>query len=89
MNLVAKEYCAASVDNNGILILSEFAGAADQMKKHALLVNPYDIEQMADTIHTAVLMPHEERVSRMKMLRNGVRRNDVYRWVEWIIGERG
>ena len=45
MNLVAKEYCACSVDNNGVLILSEFAGAADQLGKKALLVNPYDIEK--------------------------------------------
>ncbi len=86
MNLVAKEYCASSIDNNGVLILSEFAGAADQMKKHALLVNPYDIEGMADTLKKAVTMPLEERSQRMKMLRNEVRRNDVFHWVDWILG---
>jgi len=88
MNLVAKEYCAASIDNNGVLVLSEFAGAADQMKKHAMLVNPYDVEEMADTIRDAVEMPLIERTRRMRMLRSGVRRNDVYQWVEWILGER-
>ncbi|PLY00831.1 MAG: trehalose-6-phosphate synthase [Desulfuromonas sp.] len=85
MNLVAKEYCAASVDNNGVLILSEFAGAADQMHKHALLVNPYDVEAMADTLCKAVVMQQEERTWRMKLLRNGIKRNDVYRWVDWIL----
>ncbi|PLY10965.1 MAG: trehalose-6-phosphate synthase [Desulfuromonas sp.] len=89
MNLVAKEYCAASIDNNGVLVLSEFAGAADQMKKHALLVNPYDVEGMADTLYEAVKMPLIERTRRMKMLRSGIRRNDVYQWVEWILGDRG
>lgn len=88
MNLVAKEYCASSIDNNGVLVLSEFAGAADQMKKHGLLVNPYDVEKMADIIREAVVMPQEERVKRMKMLRKGVRRNDVYLWVDWILDKR-
>src|SRR5439155_16724 len=50
MNLVAKEYCACRVDEDGALILSQFAGAAEQLKPDALLVNPYDVEQMADTI---------------------------------------
>src|SRR5205823_6499125 len=53
MNLVAKEYCACCIDQNGVLILSHFAGAAEQLKRDALLVNPYDIEQVADTIWKA------------------------------------
>ena len=81
MNLVAKEYCACSVENNGVLILSEFAGAADQLGKKALLVNPYDIEKTADTIYRAFTMPLEERQQRMHWLRNQVRKNDVHRWL--------
>ena len=81
MNLVAKEYCASSVDNNGVLILSEFAGAADQLGGKALLVNPYDIEKTADTIYQAYTMPIEERQQRMQWLRGQVKRNDVHRWL--------
>jgi trehalose 6-phosphate synthase/phosphatase len=81
MNLVAKEYCAASVDNNGVLILSEFAGAADQLGRGALLVNPYDIEGTADAIYRAFTMEPEERRRRMSLLRNEVRRHDVHYWV--------
>ena len=84
MNLVAKEYCACNLDNNGVLILSEFAGAADQLGKKALLVNPYDIEKTADTIHLAYCMTPEERQQRMRWLRSHVHRNDVYRWVKSI-----
>ncbi|OEU64080.1 MAG: trehalose-6-phosphate synthase [Desulfuromonadales bacterium C00003094] len=81
MNLVAKEYCASSVENNGVLILSEFTGAADQLGKGALLVNPYDIEGTADAIHQAYVMGPDERRRRMKLLRNEIRRNDVHRWL--------
>jgi trehalose 6-phosphate synthase/phosphatase len=87
MNLVAKEYCASSVDANGVLILSEFAGAADQLGKAALLVNPYDIEGTADAIHRACTMPLEERQRRLNWLRTEVRRNNVHRWVEWFLAE--
>ncbi len=82
MNLVAKEYCASSVENNGVLILSEFAGAADQLGKGALLVNPYDIESTADAIYQAYVMAPDERRRRMKLLRNEIRRNDVHRWLD-------
>lgn len=82
MNLVAKEYCASSVENNGVLILSEFAGAADQLGKGALLVNPYDIEATADAIHQAYFMDHEERRRRMRLLRSEVKRNDVHQWLQ-------
>ncbi len=85
MNLVAKEYCAASVDANSVLILSEFAGAADQMGRGALLVNPYDIDGTADAIHQAFSMPAEERRRRMDLLRADIRRNDVHRWVGWFV----
>ena len=81
MNLVAKEYCAASVEENGVLILSEFAGAAAELGKGALLVNPYDVEKTADAIWQAYTMPDEERRQRMHQLRAEVRRHDVGRWV--------
>ena len=85
MNLVAKEYCASSVDNNGVLILSEFAGAADQLGRDALLVNPYDIDGTADAIYRAFTMDPAERRHRMGLLRSVVRRNDVHRWVRWFV----
>ena len=85
MNLVAKEYCACSAENNGVLILSEFAGAADQLGEKALLVNPYDIEKTADTIYRAFTMPIEERQHRMQWLRNQVKKNDVHRWLNNFI----
>jgi trehalose 6-phosphate synthase/phosphatase len=86
MNLVAKEYCASSVDNHGVLILSEFAGAAEQLAKGAIVVNPYDLEGTADAIYSAYIMEPEERQRRMRTLRSEVRRNDVKRWLEWCLG---
>ncbi|MBW2477401.1 MAG: trehalose-6-phosphate synthase [Deltaproteobacteria bacterium] len=85
MNLVAKEYCACSIDNNGVLVLSEFAGAADQLGKHALLVNPYDVEKTADTLFQAFSMPSEERRRRMTLMRNQIKRHDVHRWLDTFI----
>ena len=82
MNLVAKEYCAASIEEHGVVILSEFAGAAAQLGQHALLVNPFDIEGTADAIWKAFSMDEEERRQRMRQMRAGVRRNNVERWVE-------
>jgi trehalose-6-phosphate synthase len=81
MNLVAKEYCASSVDNNGVLILSEFAGAAAQLHRGAILVNPYDIEGVADAIHQAFVMDSDERQARMRRLRRFVKQHDIFRWV--------
>lgn len=82
MNLVAKEYCAANIDKDGVLILSEFAGAANQLYRWSLLVNPYDIEGVAEAIHEAFHMSIEERRWRMRKLRNSVARRDVFWWVE-------
>ncbi len=81
MNLVAKEYCASNIEQNGVLILSEFAGAAAQMHPHAILVNPYDIRGMADAIYQAFRMPREERRFRMQRMRRAVQRNNIFRWV--------
>ncbi|MFH1037766.1 MAG: trehalose-6-phosphate synthase [PVC group bacterium] len=85
MNLVAKEYCASCIDNQGILILSEFAGAAVQLKKGAILVNPYDTEQTSAAIRRAYTMAAEEREARMKRLRYQVRQMDVHHWVRTFL----
>jgi trehalose 6-phosphate synthase len=79
MNLVAKEYIASHPDDDGILILSEFAGAAEELTE-ALLVNPYDIDQIAARIKDALTMPPEVRAERMAALRRRVRTNDLERW---------
>ncbi|NIP73206.1 MAG: trehalose-6-phosphate synthase, partial [Gammaproteobacteria bacterium] len=79
--LVAKEYCACTVDGNGVLILSEFAGAASQLHRGALMVNPYDREGVADAIYRAYKMERRERAERMQRLRRSVQNNDVFRWV--------
>jgi trehalose 6-phosphate synthase/phosphatase len=81
MNLVAKEYCACDVDQNGVLVLSEFAGAAAELKGDALLVNPNDIEGMAEAIYKACTMPPEERTRRMARLRSRIRQNNIFDWV--------
>jgi trehalose 6-phosphate synthase len=81
MNLVAKEYCACNIEQNGVLILSEFAGATAQMYKHSLAVNPHDIEGVADAIHTAINMSADERARRMSAMRRAIRRQDVFWWV--------
>jgi trehalose 6-phosphate synthase len=80
MNLVAKEYIAAQdPDDPGALILSRFAGAAEQMKQ-ALIVNPYDVEEMADTIKVALEMGLQERQERHRALLNGIRAQDTFAW---------
>ncbi len=87
MNLVSKEYCASSSNDRGVLILSEFAGSAEKLRKGAIIVNPYDIDLTADAIYAAFIMSVEEKEHRMKILRAEVRRNDVHRWVRRFFGE--
>jgi len=82
MNLVAKEYCACCIDKAGVLILSQFAGAAEQLKRDALLVNPYDSEQVAETILQAFRMSRRERTTRMKRMSRVVSSENVFRWVD-------
>jgi trehalose 6-phosphate synthase len=82
MNLVAKEYCASNLEEEGALILSEFVGGAAQLQKWALLVNPYDIEGVADTIYQAYKMDRSERKGRMRKLRQSIRRQNIYWWVD-------
>ncbi|ACV69186.1 alpha,alpha-trehalose-phosphate synthase (UDP-forming) [Desulfohalobium retbaense] len=82
MNLVAKEYCACNYREDGVLILSEFAGTAAQFFEHAILVNPYDVEGMARAIRQGYYMPREERRHRMRALRNQVAGADIHWWVD-------
>jgi trehalose 6-phosphate synthase/phosphatase len=82
MNLVCKEYCATRADEDGVLLLSEFAGAAGELQRGALLVNPYDTEGVAETIRRALEMPRPARRSRMRRLRRAVFENDIYRWLD-------
>ncbi len=85
MNLVAKEYCAANITEEGVLIMSEFAGAAAQMNANALLVNPYDVEEVAEAIAAACEMPRAEKRRRMRALRRQVRKFDIYWWVDSVL----
>ena len=82
MNLVAKEYCAAKTDKCGVLILSEFAGAASQLWRNALLVNPYDIEGTASAIYRASEMSSSECQLRMQRLRKSIAKRDVFWWAD-------
>jgi trehalose 6-phosphate synthase len=82
MNLVAKEYCACSIEDDCVLILSEFAGAAEQLAKGALLVNPNDIEGVADAIDRGFHMNKIERQTRMRRMRRSIRDQDVFWWVD-------
>jgi trehalose 6-phosphate synthase len=84
MNLVAKEYVAARFDDDGVLVLSEFTGASDELRT-ALLINPHDIDGMKDNILRAVDMPRAERRKRMRALRKRVRENDVTHWSEGFL----
>jgi trehalose-6-phosphate synthase len=86
MNLVAKEYVAARDDDGGALILSRFTGAAHELHD-ALLVNPYDIEQMADAIRTALKMGDSERRRRMSAMRKNLREQNVYGWAAKLIDD--
>ena len=85
MNLVAKEYCACQVDDNGVLVLSEFAGAAEQLGRWAVLVNPYDIDCVADAIKLAVVMTPSERHPAMEKLRANIRDQNVYWWLSQFL----
>ena len=82
MNLVAKEYAAANVDENGVLILSDFAGAAAQLHRWAITVNPHNVLEVADAIYGAYKMAQGEKRYRMRRLRASIRRNDIFRWVD-------
>src|SRR5690606_26170258 len=88
MNLVAKEYVAVRGDERGVLVLSEFAGAADELRE-ALRVNPHDIEGLKSAILRAVHMPEGEQSRRMRALREVVFHNDVAHWADEFLGAVG
>ena len=82
MNLIAKEFCAASLERNSVLILAESAGAADQLQEGALMVNPNDQQAIAEAIYRAYKMPFAERSERMDRMRNIIRQTDIHWWVK-------
>jgi trehalose-6-phosphate synthase len=86
MNLVAKEFLAARHDEQGVLILSCFTGAARELPD-ALLVNPYDIEHTAEAIRFALEMDSGDRVARMRRMRKVVREHNIYRWAGDLVAE--
>ncbi len=88
MNLVAKEFVTARPDEDGVLVLSEFAGAAAEMGE-ALQVNPYDIETMSQAFSDALRMPEEERKLRMRSLRQRIASRDVHHWAQSFIDALG
>jgi trehalose 6-phosphate synthase len=88
MNLVGKEFVAARDDEQGVLILSRFAGAARELRE-ALIVNPYHVEETADALQRALCMPTAEQHERMASLRAVVRDNNVYRWAARMLGDAG
>ncbi|OGL23225.1 MAG: hypothetical protein A3G44_09905 [Candidatus Rokubacteria bacterium RIFCSPLOWO2_12_FULL_73_47] len=86
MNLVAKEFVSVRDDDDGVLILSRFTGAARELRD-ALLVNPYDIAETAEAIRTAVEMAPEERAARMARMRRTVREHNIYQWAGLLLSE--
>ena len=84
MNLVAKEFVAARTDDGGALVLSEMAGAAEELRE-ALLFNPYDVEGFSRAIEQAIAMPAAERTTRMRAMRRIVTGRDVFRWADDIL----
>ena len=85
MNLVAKEFCACNLNKDGVLILSEFAGAASELADGAIIVNPHDIESVAHAINSAYLMDDDRIYQNMKKLQKKIRKNNIYKWVDSFI----
>src|SRR6202044_2427971 len=79
MNLVAKEFVAARDDEDGVLILSTFAGASRELAE-AVLINPFDVTETANAMEVAMRMGRDERRNRMRLMRRTVKENNVYRW---------
>lgn len=84
MNLVAKEFVAARSDEQGVLILSQFAGASRELQD-ALAINPYDTEQLAEAIRFSLEMDPVEKTARMQRMRRIVKEHNVYRWAANLI----
>jgi trehalose 6-phosphate synthase len=86
MNLVAKEFIASRHDEEGVLILSRFTGASHELPD-ALIVNPYDTDELAHAIHRAISMATEEKKARMQRMRTVIKEHNVYRWAENLISD--
>lgn len=86
LNLVAKEYAAAKIDNSGALILSEFTGAAEEMP-YKYLINPYDINSIANSIYAMLDLDEEKKKSEMVKLRDYVKKNDIFKWLKDFLKE--
>jgi trehalose-6-phosphate synthase len=86
MNLVAKEFVAARDDEDGVLVLSKFTGAAVELRD-ALIVNPYDVAEVAEAIHRGLDMPRDERRVRMQEMRRQVMEHNIYRWAAMVLGD--
>jgi trehalose 6-phosphate synthase len=84
MNLVSKEYVAASAER-GVLVLSEFAGSAEELRDGALLVNPHDVEGVAEAIHRAVTLPRQEQRERLALMQAWIGEHDVHWWVRGFL----
>ena len=84
MNLVAKEFVAAREDEDGVLVLSALAGAAQELRE-ALIINPYDIDHFADALMRALDMPVDERRARMQAMRRNVAGRNVFSWASDIL----
>jgi trehalose 6-phosphate synthase len=84
LNLVAKEFLASRTDEKGVLILSRFAGAAEELTD-ALLVNPFSVDEMASAIGRALTMPRTEQRKRMRRMRASVAENTIYAWAAKIL----
>jgi trehalose-6-phosphate synthase len=88
MNLVAKEYVASQVDEAGVLLVSQMAGAADELTD-ALIINPYDPEGLADALKQALEMSEQERRCRMSTMRRHLQMHDVHAWVDRCLRDAG
>jgi len=86
MNLVAKEYLAARHDEDGVLVLSKFTGAAVELRD-ALIVNPYDIAGVAEAIHEGLEMSRAERRARMQRMRRHIMDHNIYRWAASVLSD--
>lgn len=88
MNLVAKEYVASQVEEQGVLLVSQMAGAAEELTE-ALIINPYDVEGTADAVAQALEMPPDERQRRMRTMRAYLQTHDIHAWVADCLREVG
>ena len=86
MNLVAKEFVTSRTNGSGMLVLSQFTGAARELTE-AILINPYDSEQFSQGIYRALTLPEEERKKRMSKMQDTIRSSNIFRWAGKIISE--